>query len=125
MNVDLLLDTNMAIWFVRGDARARPVRDALESSSSTVAFSSVSLAELAIKHPVGKLPLGPGQIRHALLDHDIPELAFTGDHAEALALLPLHHRDPFDRMLIAQARAEEFTIATHDREFARYDVPLL
>lgn len=124
MNVDLLLDTHMAIWFLRGDERARPVRDAVGSSSTSVAFSAVSLAEIAIEFTIGKLPYSPTTIRHALLDHDVTELAFTGDHAEALALLPLHHRDPFDRMLIAQARAEEYTIATIDRDFRRYDVPI-
>ena len=124
MSVDLLLDTHMALWFVQGDPRALRVRDALADDASTLTFSAVSVAEIAIKHSIQKQPDAPGMIRRALLDHGIAELAFTGDHAEALARLPLHHRDPFDRMLIAQAQAEEYTIATHDRDFRHYDVPL-
>jgi PIN domain nuclease of toxin-antitoxin system len=121
MSVDLLLDTHMLLWLVRGDARAVHLVPILEDDSSTVSVSAMSIAEIAIKHALGKLPDEPAATRRAASEHNLLELPFTGSHAEQMALLPSHHRDPFDRMIIAQALSEEMAIATSDTVFATYE----
>lgn len=120
MSQDLLLDTNILLWIVRGDRRVKPIREFVEDAASTVTVSSVALTEVAIKHSVGKLPDDVARLRQAALDLGMLELAFDANHVEQLAQLPMHHRDPFDRMLIAQALAEDYTIATSDRTFRKY-----
>jgi PIN domain nuclease of toxin-antitoxin system len=122
MSVDLLIDTHALIWYALGDERwtqlAGPV---LEDDASTVSISSISWSEIAIKRALGRLDMDIPRVRAATQRSGFLELDFTADHAESLALLPMHHRDPFDRMLIAQALAEEMAIATVDRAFAAYD----
>lgn len=125
MSIDLLIDTSHLIWFLTSDPRAGAARDALRDDASTVTVSAVSLSEIAIKATTGKLHGDVGSIRAHALEHGFLELSWNGGHAEALAELPLHHRDPFDRMLIAQAQVEGMTIATSDRAFDAYDVALL
>ncbi len=86
--------------------------------------SAVSIWELEIKRAVGKLKL-PGDPA-ALVDYSgFDRLQITFEHASAAGRLPLHHRDPFDRMLIAQARVEGLTLITADEQLGAYDVPLL
>ena len=86
--------------------------------------SAVSVAELRIKQKIGKLQL-PENFDVAVLDSGFDLLAFTVDHAHWLNRLELHHRDPFDRMLIAQALHEGLTIVTQDHVFSAYAVPLM
>lgn len=125
MNVDVLVDTHLLVWFLQGDERGRAAIEPLAGdATSTVSFSSMSLAEMAVKHAVGKLDLDVGRARSTMLAHGMLELPFTGSHAEQLAALPLHHRDPFDRMLIAQAMSEEMQIVTVDRAFEAYEVAI-
>ena len=121
MSVDLLLDTNQLLWLVRGDERIAWLRDVVEDSASTVTVSSVALSEIAVKHAIGKLPDDVAKVRAAARRLGVLELDFTANHAEQLAEMPLHHRDPFDRMLIAQALSQDYVIATSDREFAQYE----
>lgn len=121
MSDDVLLDTNMLLWLVRGDERAAWIREYVEDDSSTVTVSSVALSEIAIKASIGKLRDDVDRIRASANDLGMLELAFDANHVSALARLPLHHRDPFDRMLIAQALAEDLTLATTDRDFTSYD----
>lgn len=123
--MDLLLDTHALLWLLGDHPRAQPLRPVVAAPDATVTISAVSYCEIAIKQSIGKLAVDTSGIRRDVAGSELLELAFTGGHAEALAVLPRHHRDPFDRMLIAQARAEELTIATADGAFARYDVPLL
>jgi PIN domain nuclease of toxin-antitoxin system len=86
--------------------------------------SVVSFIEIGIKAATGKLRIPP-KIRERVLDSGARILSLAPDHGLDLATLPLHHRDPFDRLLIAQARREGLTIVTADRDFTAYDVPVI
>lgn len=116
----LLLDTHVVLWQltdpVRVGERARRAVDAAESAYLSV----ISFAEVGIKVATGKLAL-PRGLREFVPDDYI--LLLTPEHGLALADLPLLHRDPFDRLLIAQALAEDLTIVTSDASIQRYDVP--
>ena len=120
----LLLDTHVVLWW-RLDSRrlSRSVRQHL-ATADTVWVSAASGWEVAIKQGLGKLELADS-FQWMVHDSDFTELPVTLGHAEQLRALPPHHADPFDRMLIAQARVEGATVVTHDPEFARYDVPIV
>lgn len=125
----LLLDTHVVLWSATEPARlAEPVRAAIEDGANEVLVSIVVAWEIALKQSIGKLDLP----RPA--EQWIPEvLRRTGFEVAELGLaaalrvraLPWHHRDPFDRFLIAQALEDGYTIVTHDAAFAPYGVPVL
>jgi PIN domain nuclease of toxin-antitoxin system len=96
----------------------------IEDPDNDVVVSAVSAWEASIKVNSGRLTL-PMPIGEALAESRFAYLDITVDHAIAAGALPLHHKDPFDRMLIAQAQLESLTIVTRDRRFAPYDVALL
>lgn len=121
MSNDLLLDTHVVIWLVDGDERGRPLLPVIDDPASTVTVSAVTWFEIAVKRSVGKLSSTVAATVEELAGLGILELAITANHAEQLERLPLHHRDPFDRMLIAQALAEDMTIVSADRSFGLYD----
>jgi PIN domain nuclease of toxin-antitoxin system len=122
MSVDLLLDTHALLWLVADDPRHRDLLgDVLEQPASTVTVSAASYMEIAIRNTIGKLDIDIAKLRKRVMASGALELNVQPGHAEALAQLPLHHRDPFDRMLIAQALAEELTIVSVDTEFAKYE----
>lgn len=83
-------------------------------------LSTISLTEIAVKTSLGKLDFSAESARQALDDLDVRILPYTADHAFSLFSLPAHHRDPFDRQIIAQAMAEQIAIVTPDRIFASY-----
>lgn len=117
----LLLDTAILIWAAASPERlTRRARAALEASSNALELSAVSLSEIAIKQASGKLPFPSAQVRQALKELDIRILPYTADHAFLLFDLPLHHRDPFDRQIIAQALAEKIAVVTPDESFRLY-----
>ena len=119
----LLLDTHVAIWWLSGDKRlSTATRHAIEDAPNAF-LSAVSLWEIFIKQDTGRLDLPVGFV-DALRD-DFIELALTFDHALAGRALPWLHRDPFDRMLVAQARVEGLTIVSSDRMLSAYGVPVL
>jgi PIN domain nuclease of toxin-antitoxin system len=119
----LLLDTHVAIWWLSGDARLSPAtREAIHDVPDAY-LSAVSLWEIFIKQDTGRLDLPAGFV-DALRD-DFIDLPLTFDHAVEGRALPLVNRDPFDRMLVAQARVEGLTIVTADRLLSRYGVPVL
>jgi PIN domain nuclease of toxin-antitoxin system len=123
--VRILLDTHMVIWWLDDDASLpSATRDALADPSSEVVVSSVVLAEISIKVSLGKLkaPWIPDAL---LIENDLSILPFTTDHARRLLELPHHHRDPFDRMLIAQALHEDMIFATVDPRARMYDIRIL
>jgi PIN domain nuclease of toxin-antitoxin system len=127
--VNLLLDTQTLLWWRAANRRlGRRARQAIESGAATVAVSAASIWEIAIKSGIGKLrlrdPLG-AWIPDALEQHGFRMLSVTVSHAAAVALLPPHHADPFDRLLIAQARLEGLTVVTSDTAFDDYDVEVL
>ena len=119
-----LLDTHTLLW-----ARATPdllSADALavlESADNALYLSIASLWECAIKSSIGKLDVPDDFYRTVAGDYEL--LGIDVSHVEACANLPLHHRDPFDRMLVAQARLGGLTLVTRDRDIARYDVPVV
>jgi PIN domain nuclease of toxin-antitoxin system len=107
------------------DARLKEqLRETILDHSNTVHFSSVSIAEIAIKISLDK-PFAPRELRLLLSEAGFLELPVSALHAEALIPLPWHHRDPFDRLLIAQAQVEGLRLASADGAFRAYDVDLL
>lgn len=125
----ILTDTCDFLWFISDDPRL-PVhrREAIQDPGNMVFLSTVSSAEISIKHSIGKLPL-PSQpakyIRDARLKHGISSLPLAEEATLLLADLPLRHKDPFDRMLICQALAHGMTFITSDPKNHLYDLPLL
>lgn len=117
----LLLDTHVYLWWRAARGRlSHATLEAIETEED-VALSAVSGLEIAIKQALGKL-----DDEVALLDdpaeHDLHPLAVTWAHAVELRRLPLLHRDPFDRLLVAQARIEQRTLVTSDEQVLAYDV---
>jgi PIN domain nuclease of toxin-antitoxin system len=120
----LLLDTQIVLWQLQGSQTVRgPAREAVEAATE-LAFSVVSFAEIGIKAAIGKLTV-PHDLRDHVVRGGLSVLGLAPDHGLGVADLPMHHRDPFDRLLIAQARCEGLTIVTADRRFSHYDVPVL
>lgn len=121
----LLLDTHTFLWWV-SDFRqiAESARQAIANPDSEVFVSAVSGWEIAIKKAKGRLA-APDNLAAVVEEKRLAHLPLTFDHAERAATLPPHHRDPFDRMLIAQARAEGLILVTRDSRIPLYDVPTL
>lgn len=120
----LLLDTHVVLWWRDDDARlGRAARQAIRDGT-TVYVSLASAWEAAIKMSIGKLRL-PATFEHEVRDSDFEPLPITFAHTEAVAALPLHHRDPFDRMLVAQCQVEGLVLVTHDRRIEPYAVRVL
>ena len=120
----LLLDTNVFLWWVAGSPRLkRRVRKTI-ADAELVCVSAITAAEIGIKIALGKLQFGSPMLV-AVRASGFQALPFTVDHAERLSGLPLHHRDPFDRMLVVQAQAEGLTVVTADTLFRGYGVPLI
>ena len=118
-----LLDTHTLIWALDGGERlGAAVNDAITDPDNAVFVSVVSAWEMAIKRAIGKLDT-PDDLAGAVAALGFVELLVTFQHAERAGRLPLLHRDPFDRMLVAQAQAENLTLITGDASIARYAVP--
>jgi PIN domain nuclease of toxin-antitoxin system len=120
--VTLLLDSNALYTWARGGRFDRGARRRVEREGATV--SAVTAWELGHKQAIGKLRL-PVSVREIVDMHDFGRLDVTFEHAEHATRLPMHHRDPFDRFLIAQAQVEGMTIVTRDEVFDAYDVDVL
>lgn len=116
----LLLDTHVLLWALAGNAKIKRISARLLDDDNQVFFSVASLWEVAIKSGVGKLDAEVGEVRKAARESGFEELAVLGSHIEALDGLPDHHRDPFDRLLIAQAIAEPMQLLTADGTVAMY-----
>jgi PIN domain nuclease of toxin-antitoxin system len=122
--VRLLLDTHVLIWLMNADAKLTPrMRDAIRNAEE-IHVSAVSIFEIAVKSALGKLSV-IGDIEARALDADCLPLPVTWAHGRDVGNLPFHHHDPFDRLLIAQARVEGLVLATADQVFSKYDVALL
>ena len=118
----LLLDTNALLWLLAGDPRLGPqARQEVEAAGELV-VSAASLWEIAIKVSIGKLAALPG-LPAVLAEAGVRRLGIEDEHLRRLESLPWHHRDPFDRLLIAQAQAEALTVLTADPAFGDYAVP--
>jgi PIN domain nuclease of toxin-antitoxin system len=119
--VRLLLDTAVLIFAVEApDRLSRRAAAALKNPENVRELSSISLAEIAVKSSLGKLGISAPIARQALDDLEVRVLPFTSDHAFRLFELPDHHRDPFDRQIIAQALSEDIAVVTPDRQFSSY-----
>jgi PIN domain nuclease of toxin-antitoxin system len=119
--VRLLLDTAVLIFAVEApDRLSRRAAAALKNPENVRELSSISLAEIAVKSSLGKLGISAPLARQALDDLDVRVLPFSSDHAFRLFELPAHHRDPFDRQIIAQALSEDIAVVTPDRQFSIY-----
>jgi PIN domain nuclease of toxin-antitoxin system len=122
----VLVDTNVLLWWMVGSDRVRDEWERLLRADSTeVLISAVSVAEIAIKSAIGILPETPERLSTTMADHGLSELVFSVRHAEALGGLPPHHKDPFDRMIIAQALTEGLPVMTADQVFRDYGVQVI
>ena len=120
----LLLDSHIFHWYDKGDARLRPDVVAWINATDAVYVSAASIWELTIKRLAGKFEAS-GSLIDVAKAHGFQLLDIKAEHAEAIASLPRHHRDPFDHILLAQASLEGLTLVTHDDILARYGVPIL
>ncbi len=129
MKRPVLLDTNVLLWALNNDRRlSRRVRAVLSDAASVIRVSVVSAWEIAIKYQSGKLSFGvPAEmvLSRILSGTEWPVLPILPAHVLALVELPMLHRDPFDRLLIAQARVEGMTLATSDENIVRYGLPTI
>jgi PIN domain nuclease of toxin-antitoxin system len=125
----LLLDTHAFLWYISNDPRLpRHAYDAIRDKSNKVYLSVVSAWEILVKYQIGKLPLPapPDEfIEASRSEHRIDDLALNRQAVSRLLSLPMHHRDPFDRMLICQALHDDLTIVTTDEWFNRYGAKIL
>lgn len=118
-----LLDTHILLWAAAGSDRlTSAARRLIGDPANTLVFSAASLWEIAIKSGLGRddVQVDAKRLRTGLRDNGYVELPVTGAHAAAVADLPPLHRDPFDRLLIAQARIEGLELVTADRIVAQY-----
>ena len=120
-----LLDTHSLLWALgEPDALSNRARAAIGDTGSIIHVSTASLWECAIKASIGKLEL-PEEFFDAITMAGFEELQIRIPHLQAYVELPMHHRDPFDRMLVAQAAAESLTLISKDLKIAEYDVDIL
>ena len=123
--MNLLLDTHTLIWALENHpALSVDARDAIIDGGNMVFVSSVSAWEISIKKAMGKLK-APDNLAEETKLHRFTQLNINFDHAKLAGELPDFHKDPFDRMLIAQAIIEKLTLVTGDSQIANYDVSLL
>jgi PIN domain nuclease of toxin-antitoxin system len=123
----LLLDTHVFLWWIVDSGKlSDAARNAIETAENRILLSATSVWEIVIKTRLGKLrlPESPGPFVQAHLKRNgfLP-LPIALEHAVAVAELPDHHRDPFDRMLVAQCKVENCSIITADSIIVKYDVP--
>ncbi len=127
--MNILLDTHTFLWWIT-DAKelSEKARSQIKNGNNTLFWSAASSWETAIKYALGKLTLSeaPGTfIPTELKKNRIELLPITSNHAFHAGQLPLHHQDPFDRMLIAQAQLESFILLSSDSKFDQYDVEVV
>jgi PIN domain nuclease of toxin-antitoxin system len=122
--VRLLLDTHIVLWELSGKRTVGPQAQRAIEQATELSFSVVSFAEIGIKAAMGRLAV-PDDLHAHIVQTGVRILGLAPDHGLAVADLPMHHRDPFDRLLISQARREGLAVVTADERFAAYDIELL
>lgn len=121
----LLLDTHVLIWAVADPERLdSAVLEAIAAPGNDVLVSSASVWEIAIKRTLGRIDFPVDELPGLLDRMGVEALPISIDHAIVAGSLPRHHNDPFDRMLIAQAKVDNAVLLTDDAQFRRYDVPI-
>ncbi len=119
----LLLDTHVLLWWLADDRRlGRRTRQIIADPNNMVFVSAASIWEIAIKAGLGRLKVDVDVLASGLEANGLMSLPIAAAHAADVFHLPLLHRDPFDRMLIAQARTEKLQLVTRDPQFAEYNV---
>ena len=118
--MNLLMDTHTLLWWLDGTELSAAAAAAVADPDNRVWVSAASTWEISIKRAIGKLNV-QGDLDE-VVDEDFEHLPITVAHSRRAGQLPSHHRDPFDRMLVAQAQLEGFTLVTRDGEIALYDV---
>ncbi len=123
----LLLDTHLLLWAAgQPDRLSQVARDLLEEPQNELVFSAASLWEISIKRSLGRadFQVDARLLRRGLLENGYSELEIRGDHAVAVDGLPSIHKDPFDRILVAQSMVEGILLLTGDPQVARYPGPV-
>ena len=118
----VLLDTHLFIWAILADRRLSAARRRLIESADAVHVSSASIWEVSIKATLGRIDLDPLEAAAAIADSGFVELPVRSAHAARVAQLPVLHKDPFDRLLIAQAQAEDMTLVSNEALFDGFAV---
>lgn len=124
----LLLDTHVWLWMLTAPDRLGSLRDPIEDQRTTLLLSAASAWEISIKYALGRLPLPEPPERYVpsrARATSVTQIVIEPAHALAAGALPPHHRDPFDRILIAQAASHGVTLASADAALKPYGVPLL
>lgn len=123
--MNLLLDTHVLLWWLADDeCLGTKARKAIADVNNLTFVSAASVWEIMIKKALGKLEL-PSSFHDILSAESFQPLDITMEHAFRVESLPPHHRDPFDRILIAQCQAERLTLVTKDPEIMKYDLQIL
>ncbi len=124
--MNLLLDTHTFLWAIDDNPRlSQKARNAIIDGNNIVFVSAATAWEIAIKKSIGKLRIPNGDYLEELKLHRFTPLDITTEHALTVENLPSHHKDPFDRMLIAQAQVEKLTLITGDSKIKAYTVPII
>jgi PIN domain nuclease of toxin-antitoxin system len=121
----ILVDTHIFLWMLSCPEKLNEKRRYdLESPANAVFLSSISIAELMIKSSIGKIDIDFDPLE-AAKQMQVEILDFSGAHAVALGQLPLHHKDPFDRMILVQAMTNKLLLMTEDQKFSAYDCSII
>jgi PIN domain nuclease of toxin-antitoxin system len=121
----LLADTHTLLWWRADYSRLSPkAYEAIADPSTPLFFSAASIWEISIKRAAGKLEV-PRNLLDTMRARGFVEIPVLSSHGIVAGSLPQHHRDPFDRMIVAQAQSERLTVVTRDQRIAAYDVPVL
>lgn len=123
--MNLLLDTHVLLWWLNDDPLlSKKPRLAIADGKNLVFVSAASIWEIRIKEALKKLKI-PSDFESILTRQPFERLSITAEHAHAVKDLPDYHRDPFDRILVAQSKVEGFTLVTHDVHLKKYRIPIL
>ncbi len=122
--MNIIIDTHIFLWLLSDPKKIESKTSLLENTDNNIYLSSMSIAEIMIKHSIGKLNFNFDAL-YLAKQMGVEILSFKGTDAIYLRVLPLHHKDPFDRMIIAQALANDYFIMTVDNKFSIYDCKLL
>ena len=123
--MNLLLDTHVLLWWLDDHPTlSEKARTIIADPQNIVLISAAVIWEIRIKQALGKLEI-PADFRDTLDRQPFETLDITADHAHAVGDLPAHHRDPFDRMLVAQTKVERLTLVSRDVHLKRYRIPLI
>lgn len=122
--MNLFLDTHIVLWWLDDNPQLSiPARHGIMDTGNVIIVSAAVIWEIRIKQALGKLQIDPGFYK-VIQQQGFELLPITADHAFAVGNLPTHHRDPFDRIIIAQTIFEGFTLVTHDDIFQKYGIPI-